>query len=27
VVICKEGECIFPCNIENGKNTLFVKQF
>ena len=26
-VICKEGECIFPCNIENGKNTLFVKHF
>ena len=26
-VICKEGECIFPCNIENSKNTLFVKQF
>lgn len=26
-VICKEGECIFPSNIENGKNTLFVKPF
>ena len=26
-IICKEGECIFPCNIENGKNTLFVKHF
>lgn len=26
-VICKEGECIFPGNIENSKNTLFVKQF
>ena len=26
-VICKEGECIFPSNIENGKNTLFVKHF
>ena len=27
LVICKEGECIFPCNIENGSNTLFVKHF
>ena len=26
-VICKEGECIFPCNIENGSKTLFVKHF
>ena len=26
-VICKEGECIFPCNIKNGRHTLFVKHF
>ena len=26
-VFCPEGECIFPVNIENGKNTLFVKHF
>lgn len=26
-VICSEGECIFPCNIENSRNTLFVKHF
>ena len=26
-VICKEGECIFPCHIEHSKSTLFVKPF
>lgn len=26
-IICKEGECIFPANIERGEHTLFVKQF
>jgi len=26
-IICKEGKCIFPANIEHGKRTLFVKLF
>ena len=26
-LFCEEGECIFPCDIENGDKTLYVKPF